>query len=886
MDLEKLMAMGTQLGLSGQELRAWIESERAEQRAARAAEREASRETAERAKEAAERAKDAAEREKELLLLRIRLQESGGTSQPNVAAGGEVVATPPAINPQKLLPLFDEKRDDLHAYLQRFERVATGQQWPQDKWALAVSMCLSGEALTIIGRMTAEESLDYVKVKRALLQRFRFTAQGYQEKFRKARAEDGETGKQLAARLTGYFDHWIEMANVQKTFEALRDQMIGEQFIRCCHPKLVIFLKERECKTLNDLAETTDRFIEAQNLSNLGKFSGDDRDTDKVAADSRKKVPPKCFVCNRPGHQAQDCRNTPKDPAKCTTCGRLGHKTENCRNRPNGKEQVAACAVTEPPRAPQKCTEIDGDKQRGPGVESPRGIAVQPSAFLVKRMPVVEGRLLGQPVTVLRDTGSNTVIVRRDLVAERHLTGKTTRVLLIDGTVKQLAEAKIYVETPYFVGESQKGNRYVLTLIDFATRYPDAVALPAIDSAHVAEALIEIFSRIGIPKEIVTDQGLEKAREKQKSYYDRKSRPRKLSVGNKVLILLPTDSNKLLMQWKGPFEVTEKKNDVDYEISLGGKRKVFHINMLKLYEERQPSPPPQASVVTTIDDATDTTDEPIDDEPLVDILPTLPLRQTQSWRDVKYSPDLGEDQRAQVQEIIHEYSLIFSDLPGKTDLVQCPLNLTSDKPVHVPQYPLPLALHETIENEVQEMLDMGIIEKSQSPYNAPMVAIKKPDGTLRLCIDFRELNKVLVSDCEPIPRIDVVLALAGKKKFFSKFDFTKGYWQVPMTADSREKTAFSSLSGLYHFRYMPFGIKTAPAVFARLMRAVLGGLKNVHHYFDDVIVATDTWQEHLETLRQVFERIKTAKLTIKPSKREIGERTISFLGHHIGESKV
>ncbi|XP_077551642.1 uncharacterized protein LOC144165718 [Haemaphysalis longicornis] len=463
-------------------------------------------------------------------------------------------------------------------------------------------------------------------------------------------------------------------------------------------------------------------------------------------------------------------------------------------------------------------------------------------------MPVVEGRLLGNPVTVLRDTGSNTVIVRRDLVSENHLTGKTTRVLLLDGTVKQLPEANIYVQTPYFVGEitaacmdqpiydlvlgniqgvrephmpdpdwehkaedatsaalattasklpedvlvsavantdrAQKGNRYVLTLIDFATLYPVAVALPAIDSAHVAEALIEMFSRIGIPKEIVTDQGasftselmrevsrllsikllrtspyhvmanglvekfngtlktmlkrlcqekprswdryiapllfayrevpqaslgfspfdliygrhvrgpltvlkelwtkddldgevrttygylvdlrdrleqtckiaheqLGKAKEKQKDYYDRKSRPRKLSVGNKVLILLPTDSNKLLMQWKGPFEITGKKNDVDYEISLGGKRKVFHVNMLKLYEERTSSPPPQASVAATIDDVPATPDD-LDDPPSADSLPTLPLRQTQTCEDVKLSPELNAEQRAQVQEVIQK----------------------------------------------------------------------------------------------------------------------------------------------------------------------------------------------------------------------------------------
>lgn len=176
MDLEKLTAVGIQLGLTGAELSRWIEAQQAKQRDDRAAEREA-------LKEAAEIARLADERQREILQLKLQLQE-GARNVP--AAANDVLPLPSTsspLNPQKLLPLFDEKRDDLHAYLQRFERVATGQDWPQDKWALAVSMCLTGDALTVIGRMTAADSLDYQKVKKALLQRFQFTAQGYQDKF-------------------------------------------------------------------------------------------------------------------------------------------------------------------------------------------------------------------------------------------------------------------------------------------------------------------------------------------------------------------------------------------------------------------------------------------------------------------------------------------------------------------------------------------------------------------------------------------------------------------------------------------------------------------------------------------------------------------------------
>lgn len=98
------------------------------------------------------------------------------------------------VNPHNFIPVFNEDRDNLDAYLKRFERVATGQDWPREKWATALSLCLSGEALRVFGRLSPDDSLSYNKVKLALLQRFRFTAEGYREKFWKSKPEDGETG--------------------------------------------------------------------------------------------------------------------------------------------------------------------------------------------------------------------------------------------------------------------------------------------------------------------------------------------------------------------------------------------------------------------------------------------------------------------------------------------------------------------------------------------------------------------------------------------------------------------------------------------------------------------------------------------------------------------
>lgn len=124
--------------------------------------------------------------------------------------------------------------------------------------------------------MTPEESLDYLKVKLSLLQRFPYTAEGYRENFRQSKPEESEPGRQFAARLLGYFDRWLETGDTIKTFEGLRDRMVAEQFLRRCSTKLSIFLKERDCKNPESLAVTADHFLEAQGQTSLSSSKEED----------------------------------------------------------------------------------------------------------------------------------------------------------------------------------------------------------------------------------------------------------------------------------------------------------------------------------------------------------------------------------------------------------------------------------------------------------------------------------------------------------------------------------------------------------------------------------------------------------------------------------
>lgn len=1217
MEFEKWIEQGKQLGLEGAELKTWVEQGQA--REERALARVA--------------AKESEEREIQLLQLRIQLNQSGNETRASNEHLEVQEENSLRINTSRLLVSFDERRDDLDAFIRRFESIAKGQKWPESQWSTALSTCLSGEALSVYGRLPPSDAADYTKMKTALLKRFRFTADGFRDKFNNEKPVGSETATQYAARLSHYFDRWVELSKTNTEFTSLRALLIKERFLHGCGPNLSLYLKERKSESLEDMLELADQFLEAQGGANLGKTKKDGPDVAERQETAKRGTGhppiPRCYLCNRGNHPPQLCRYKPAANAAivCYTCGGKGHRSYNCRE---GSNRLQASCVYAPTEVAHQDHIRDGylELRNGDKVPVVNAIMATQPKFLARALPVVSGTLGGKDISVLRDTGCNTVIIRSDLVNEEQLTGASSLVYLVDGSAKMLPEARIQVDTPYFTGlltalcmreplydlilgniegarspedpkdeteestggaktiqepvaaaitraqaqaqsrgfsqlqvpgataelpgedgygneqrndetlkqcftrinqkqtcsnekgsveftqrdgllyrcytekngrsvrqlvvpkchrdavlktahdgimaghlgtqktkdriaeefywpgitadvkrfvascdicqrtvpkgrvprvpigrtpvietpfkrvaidivgpiqpPSKHGNRYILTLMDYATRYPDAVALPSIETERVAEALVEMFSRFGVPNEVLSDRGtnftsdlmkevarllsvrqlhttpyhpmangmvekfngtlklmlkrmcaekpkdwdrylapllfayrevpqasmgfspfellygrhvrgplailkelwtntelsdeakttyqhvfdlrnrleetcriaheeLEKAGARYAKLYNRKAKERQFHPGDRVLILLPTDNNKLLLQWKGPFEVREKRGEADYIIDTAVGRKIFHANLLKKYEERDCRP---ANVCNATFGVLESGDD--------GSIPTPELRKSEGEKDVKLSDKLNAEQTRQVQSVVRKHAPIFSDVPGKTDWVYCNLQLTTNNPVHVKQYPLPFATRDSVEREVREMERLGIVERSESPYNSPVILVKKPDGTNRLCIDFRRLNNVLVADSEPMTRADAVFATVGEKRYFSKLDFVKGYWQIPLSAESRAKTAFSTTSGLYQFRFMPFGIKTAPAVFAKLMRKVAHGVPGVEHYYDDVLVATETWEEHLNSLELLFQRIEAAGLTVRPSKCEFGMEEIDFLGHRVG----
>lgn len=569
---------------------------------------------------------------------------------------------------------------------------------------------------------------------------------------------------------------------------------------------------------------------------------------------------------------------------------------------------------------------------------------------------------------------------------------------------------------------SSEGHKYILTLIDMATGFPEALPLKNIDSISVAEALLVIFSRVGIPKEVLSDRGTQftsqlmgelhkllgvkplfttpfhpagngrierlhatlksslrklcadKPREwhrylvptmfalrelpsdrtgfspfellygravrgplsvlkdlwedkdlsgdnrssfqyvielkdkladcaqlasqnadlsitRYKTYFDLKSQDRTFQPGDEVLVLLPDSSSKLLMAWSGPFTVLERRNKVNYLIEDGGKQKLYHANLLKRYHRRA-----HVQNANIIDETSPLEELVSEDLNVVNMcileedteadaenhFPITPDGRTDETSPLQnspvVSPDLSLEQQNDLSSLTKMYEDVFSEIPGCTSALEHDIKLVTTERLKTKLYPIPIHLQPYFNEEVDRLLDQGIIQPSSSPHCSPVVMVRKPDGSYRMAVDYRSLNSITIFDAEPIGTIEEDLHKFSGARYFSELDLTKAYYQVPVSLQSRPLTAFPSHRGLMEFTRLPFGLVTACATYIRLMRIVLAGLSNVSFYFDNVFIFSLTWTDHLDALHAVLQRLREYGLTARPSKCKFAFKSIQYLG--------
>ncbi|XP_069107370.1 uncharacterized protein [Argopecten irradians] len=431
------------------------------------------------------------------------------------------------------LPKFDEQKDDMDAFLERFMNFAMAQNWSNDIWAVSLSPLLTGKGLQVYSSMPSTQINDYDELKKALLRRYELTEEGFRVKFNEGKPEKGETAFQFVARLTRYLTRWTQMSEIAKSFEGLTDLLIREQFIQACSSDMALFLRERAPKDAQELTRLAEQYMEAHG-GNLAKSSKATYNSSKPnqqvrnnnsqqqkANDKTTEVKGQrtrlCFICGAEGHIARDHADG----------GKIGSRP-NKSGQSKDTNKAALCKSTQKERAvTDDCIRSEIHSKKDSSTAIMERIRLEDSG-----MPVQLGYVGDHPVQVLRDTGCSSAAVREALVKPDQMTDGELSCILIDGTERKFRLAKIDVDTPFYVGELEvmcmRDPIYDLVIgnvdeakltadVDWRPRSEECKSAAVVTRAEAKKEKQAIRPLNVQVKEIVGLEGLEKAQKADKS---------------------------------------------------------------------------------------------------------------------------------------------------------------------------------------------------------------------------------------------------------------------------------------------------------------------------------------------------------------------------------
>ncbi|GBL77650.1 Transposon Ty3-I Gag-Pol polyprotein, partial [Araneus ventricosus] len=318
--------------------------------------------------------------------------------------------------------------------------------------------------------------------------------------------------------------------------------------------------------------------------------------------------------------------------------------------------------------------------------------------------------------------------------------------------------------------------------------------------------------------------------------YNLRAREKTFQVGEKVLILESVSPHKLLKKWTGP------------------------VSIIALTRPH--------SVLVRMEDAD-----------------SIRKSQIDIWEHIRIMEGvLGFQQRAELSDVLRKYSDVFSSKPGHAKVEGHSVRVTPDCcPKRLKPYRVPIALQDEVDRQIKELLELDLIEPSDSDWAHPVVCVAKKNGSVRLCIDFRLLNNFTIPDAYPMKIARDLLYEVGKANFISVLDLTKGYWQIPMKEEARHFTAFVTHSGHFQWKVLPFGMENAGSTFQRSMdKALIPHREYCHSYIDDVAIYSQSWRDHLLHIDSVFRSLREVGLTVNLEKCAFGQKRVKFLGHIVG----
>ena len=389
----------------------------------------------------------------------------------------------------------------------------------------------------------------------------------------------------------------------------------------------------------------------------------------------------------------------------------------------------------------------------------------------------------------------------------------------------------------------------------------------------------------------LASQHLEESQTHNKKWYDKGARHREYAPGDLVLLLLPLHGNPLQAKFQGPYKVLKRVSQTNYIVATPDRRRpqrLCHANMLKGFVQSPADDPCTVPVCLTGPD-----NQVVETEDALGVDEDWPAsaESVGAWRDNKSArvclseglAHLSGDQNLALRAVVERHPQLFRDTPGLTKVVTHDIEVVNDAaPIKLAPYRVHPSKVKLVREEIESMLQMGLIREGMSEWCAPVVLVPKSDGSTRLCIDYRRVNAVTKKDSFPLPRIDECIESIGRANFITKLDLLKGFWQIGLSERAQEICCFSTLGQTYLPSVLPFGLCNSPPTFMRLMSSVLAGIPNVVCYIDDIVCYTETWESHLKVLESVFVALESAGLVVNLSKCSFAQAQVQYLGHMVG----
>ena len=647
--------------------------------------------------------------------------------------------------------------DDPEVYLESLKNKLIQANVPQDEWKLLLISHLTGKYLVMIQDIEADPGYGFEEVQSRILDCCGLTSTMAGQQFHKFQAVDAkdmgtaqliQTLKRLITKVlkgSQTIDEAIELLLISKVRYVMSSR--GKQFLDGRTPKTESDLREAlQCW------ESTERSIcEERPVWNRPKL--------QTSTSSNK-----CFNCGEAGHMARQCPNamdsskssessSGKKDIVCHACSKTGHKVFSCSNRSVSKKEL-------------------DDKSRRKDGKAVKGVTTADE--VKKDINILTGTVAGKELPFILDSGARITMMPSEMVGEAYYTGQVTLVKDANGGTTERELARVTIE----IGGQVRKELVALAKGDVNGEK----GLLSIDLESDKDfQLVELFRKKR--KEVLAVETRNQKKEKLREQNE------KLSIvsENEDKSEKTEEAMELPCLEKG-FDRNDFIQEIKSDISLGTcreladrKQKVVHINYVKRYVER---------------------------EECVQAL-TVVAEEVQEDSKVKLRVEKCEGfNEEELERVLVESKEILVDKPGETGVVMIDIELEpGTRVISQRPYRIPEKMKEGVRKEIEDMLEGGIIEESESAWSSPIVPVLKPNGAIRVCVDYRKLNACTPQTQCYIPTLDDILDDVGQAKVLSKLDLTKGFYQVRLAPRAKDLTTFISPFGKYRFKRMPFGLK-------------------------------------------------------------------------------